>query len=331
MQKYTNDSNISLLMAVFLATDTYDHNLDPFTISATSLLRPLRQLILSSRVPPSQTAADISSQINNSMGTAIHDAIENAWNSNYEHAMKMLGYPAKLIDRIKINPSNDYLKNNPDCVPVYLEQRFKRPLTINGKTFTITGKVDFVAQGRVQDIKTTTAYTYQKGNKAEDYSNQGSIYRWLEPRKIVDDVMSIHFYFRDWQAYKLKSEKNYPPAMVHTKDYLLKSLPETETLITHKLTQYDNLKDADENQIPRCTDEELWMDGSVWKYYKDPDKLTRATKNFDSPQDAYAHKAEKGCGVVLEVKSPARACNYCPAFHACSQKDDLLRAGLLNL
>ena len=52
MTRYLNPSNVPLSLAVFLANDTYDY--EPGTISATGLMRPLRQIILSRRVPPEQ-------------------------------------------------------------------------------------------------------------------------------------------------------------------------------------------------------------------------------------------------------------------------------------
>ena len=49
MSKYINTEDTPLSVAVFLATDHYDY--DPNTISATRLLKPIRQTILSGRVP----------------------------------------------------------------------------------------------------------------------------------------------------------------------------------------------------------------------------------------------------------------------------------------
>jgi hypothetical protein len=46
----TNDQKIGLSMAVFLATDNYDYDPRPNCISATGLLKPPRQVVLSKRV-----------------------------------------------------------------------------------------------------------------------------------------------------------------------------------------------------------------------------------------------------------------------------------------
>ena len=47
MSVYLNPSQVPLSLAVFLATDNYDY--EPDTISATGLIRPLRQIILAKR------------------------------------------------------------------------------------------------------------------------------------------------------------------------------------------------------------------------------------------------------------------------------------------
>ena len=44
--EYTNKLNISLPLAVFLMYDSYDHDQRDNVISATGLLRPIKQLVL---------------------------------------------------------------------------------------------------------------------------------------------------------------------------------------------------------------------------------------------------------------------------------------------
>jgi len=44
--RYANVSDVPLALAVFLATDSYDYNPDPNTVSATTLLKPIRQIVL---------------------------------------------------------------------------------------------------------------------------------------------------------------------------------------------------------------------------------------------------------------------------------------------
>lgn len=77
MRKFTNQEGIPLALAVFLAQDSYDHEED--VISATTLLKPIRQTILAKRVPQEERLVDIAGLASSRIGTAIHDAIERAW------------------------------------------------------------------------------------------------------------------------------------------------------------------------------------------------------------------------------------------------------------
>lgn len=324
---YANVSEVPLALAVFLATDHYDHNDDPNVISATTLLKPLRQIILPNRIPAGEGLVSLADMMNSRMGTAIHDGIEKAWMTNYRTAMQALGLPQRVIDRVKINPlSQDLI--GPDDIPIYLEQRLIRQL---GK-WKITGKFDFIGEGKVQDFKSTSVFTYKKQTGADKYTQQGSIYRWLDPVKIHQDQMDIHYIFTDWKAGMIKSDPGYPPKRFHTQSFELMSLNETEAFIRKKLALIEQYWDAPEEEIPQCSDEELWRSEPQFKYYKNPEKTARSTKNFDTMQDAIIRLSEDGnVGIVKEVPGQVTACKYCPAFAACTQKDQLVAAGDLIL
>lgn len=326
--RFANVSEVPLALAVFLATDSYDHNDDPFTVSATTLLKPLRQIILPNRIPAGEGLVNLADMMNSRMGTAIHDGIEKAWMNNYRGAMTDIGLPQRVIDRVAINPPDAWLEENPDLIPIYLEQRLKRQL---GK-WTITGKFDFIGEGKVQDFKSTSTFTYKKQTSADKYTQQGSIYRWLDPKKIHQDRMDIHYIFTDWKGAMAKSDPSYPPKRFHTQSFELMSLNETEAFIRKKLGLIEQYWDAPEEEIPQCDDDELWRSEPQFKYYKNPEKTARSTKNFDTMQDAMIRLSEDGnVGIVKEVPGQVTACKYCPAFAACTQKDQLVAAGDLIL
>lgn len=325
-QLYTGTSDVPLALAVFLASDHYDHSDDPNEISATTLLKPLRQIILPSRIPPGEGLVSLVGMVKNRMGAAIHDGIEKAWKTNYQAAMQALGLPRRVIDRIRVNPPPSELTD--DIIPVYMEQRLKRKL---GR-WVITGKFDFVGEGAVQDFKSTSTFTYKKQVNATKYTQQGSIYRWLGPKLITQDTLQIHYIFTDWMAGKAKADPNYPPKPVHTQRFPLMSLAETEQFLRRKLELIEAYWDAPEDAIPLCDDEELWRSDPVFKYYANAENANtpgkRSTKNFDSHQEAMIFLHEKGSkGVVKAVPGQVTACKYCAAFAVCSQKDALIRSG----
>lgn len=326
-QRYANVSDVPLALAVFLASDSYDYNDDPYTISATSLLKPVRQTILAGRVPPGEGLVNLADMMSSRMGSAIHDGIERAWKTNHRQALKDIGLPSRVAEKVLVNP--DVNEVTEDHIPVYLEQRLSRKL---GK-WTVTGKFDFVGEGRVQDFKTTGTFTYRNQTNATKYSQQGSIYRWLNPRMITQDEMDIHYIFTDWKPGQAKTDPSYPPKRFHTQRYPLMGLQETEQFIQRKLEQLERYQSAQEGDIPECSDEDLWRSDPVFKYYKNGDTTAkRSTKNFSSRQDAVIYMGTNGnVGAIKEVPGLVTACKYCPAFAACSQKDRLIASGDLSM
>ena len=327
MNRLSNLQNIPLSMAVFLATDTYDYIDDPNHISATSLLKPLRQIVLASRVPASDGVQDISSRVSSALGSAIHDGIERSWKQYKEPSMLALGYPKRVVDLIRINPTEEETKDT-DIIPVYLEHRMFR--SING--YNISGKCDFIGEGMVEDFKSTSVYTVIHNTKDDDYILQGSIYRWLAPKIITEDVMRINWIFTDWSKAKARSDKNYPQNRLVSKTFNLLSLQETERFIVNKLNLIKQYMNAPEEDIPECSDDELWRSDPRYKYYKNPAKTTRSTKNYDTKEEATLHFIRDGSvGLVKEVPGRVKACLYCPAFMVCSQKDLLIERGDLEI
>lgn len=322
---YTNTTGISLTMAVFLAYDDYDYM--PNTISATSLMKSTRQYILSKRIPPSERITDISTLVASSMGTAIHSGIEKAWGSkNLPKIVKNLGYPEKVANNIKVNPSEEDIKNNPDIIPVY--QEIRSSMEILG--FTVTGKFDFVGEGMVQDFKSTSVWTYVYQSKLEDFITQLSIYKLLNPDKITKSVAQIHYIFTDWSK-AAATKKEYPPSKVLTQNVTLWDDDVTRKYIEKKLTAIITHTHSAQSSIPLCTDKELWKTSGTWKYYKDPTKLKRSTRNFDNATEASQMLVKDGnVGIVVHVPAQAKACHYCPAYSICEQAEALIESGELT-
>lgn len=326
MSKYANTSSVPLSLAVFLVTDNYDHDQDESTISATALIKPLRQIVLSARVPEDMTPVDLVNLVPSRMGSAIHDAIERSWKDNYPNALASLGYPKRVIEKIRINPKPEELTDG--VIPIYMEQRAKKTV---GK-FTVTGKYDFIGDGRVEDFKSTSTYTAINSTNDEKYIWQGSIYRWLNPQIITKDEMAIQFIFTDWSKAKAMADPKYPQQRIQQRILPLKSIQETDAFVTRKLNQIEQYWGATEEQLPPCTDTDLWRSEPVFKYYKNPEKRARSTKNFDNRHDAQLRYIEDGSvGIVVEQPGQVTACKYCPAFAVCSQKDALIASGDLVL
>ena len=321
--KITNNYNISLSLAVWLLHDEYDYVNEPNYISVTTLMKPLRHIILPRRIPRELVETDVSDFIARALGHSLHDSIEKSWVKGYKRSLALLGYPEKVIERVLINPTPEELASTPNAIPIYLEQRAKKTVEVNGKTWTVGGKFDMVAEGIVHDNKSTSAYTWVYGGRDEEHQQQGSLYRWLNPDKITEDFIRINYIFTDWQKAQAKQNPNYPQKRVESKDIVLLSEAEVQRWVEWKLQLVMKYWDAPERDIPNCTDEELWMSDPKFKYYADPAKTSgRSTKNFDSLLEANAFKAEKGNkGIVITVPGEPKRCDYCDAFPICTQKD----------
>lgn len=313
---FTNNTDIPLGLAVWLVEDNYDYIQDPNYYSVTELMRPLKQILLGRR-NQEERVTDLVDRIPSALGNALHTAIEQAWLKNAASSLKLLGYPEDIIARVLINPTDEQLKSVKDPIPVYLEQRAFKQV---GR-FRVGGKYDMVAEGIVQDNKSTSAYTWVYGGREDDYALQGSIYRWLNPDKITEDFIRINFIFTDWQKAQVAQNPLYPDSRCKHKDIPLLDITDTDRWVKDKLKLIEKYENASESEIPECSEEELWMTEPVHKYYADPNKTSgRSTKNFTDYAEALAFHQSKGRGVVITVQGEPKRCGYCPAFEICEQR-----------
>lgn len=334
MSTLKNDSNIPLSVAVYLASASYDFKPNPKALSATDFNRSVRQIILRNRIGGGELVSeptDIATLVKSKNGTAIHDSIEKTWLDERVRstALKALGYPQQVIDRIVVNPSTDYMDANPDCIPVYMEIR--NSMELDG--YTISGKFDFVGEGGLTDFKSTGTWKYKDLDKADkDYRTQGSIYKVLNPDIITNDHMTIVFWFTDWSQGRLKSDPNYPKAAIVPHKVKLMSDAETIAFMREFIGEIERYKDSPESELPDCNELQLWQDPPTYKYYKNPEKRSRSTANFTDFAAAQKRFIDDGAvGAVVTVPGKAKACKYCKAFDACTQKDRLIQQGLLDL
>ena len=324
--EYTNKNNVSLALAVFLMYDDYEYDERSNSISATGLIKPLRQLVLSKQNPALLKTVDIADLVATRMGSAIHKGCEDAWTDpkNVKNALTVLGASEDAIDNIKINPP--FVKHGE--TPVYVEQRAEKEII----DFIISGKYDLVLDGTLNDYKSTSVWTYIFDSNADSYVKQGSIYKWLSPDKITSDYININYIFTDWSAAKAREKKDYPQQRVLTKKYPLWSVEETENWIMNKIEAYKALADTPQEGLPECTKEELWASDTTYKYYKNPNKLDRSTKNFNTMDEALIRKSTDGdVGIIKTVPGEVKACRYCPVVSICNQAATMLADGRFTL
>jgi hypothetical protein len=233
--------------------------------------------------------------------------------------MKMLGYPDHIARNIFVNPTDEMLAADPKIIPIWLERRSMKEF----EGYLIGGKFDQAMDGRLFDTKSTSVWTYLYGSKEEDYILQGSIYRWLNQDIITEDHIYINYLFTDWQKSRALNEPDYPKIRIKEVPYKLMSIAETERWMRAKLQELSRCWDLPEEELPECNDKELWRSEPTYKYYADPSKTNgRSSKNFDNIIEAQSYLTSKGSkGIIKTVPGEPKACEYCPAFSICKQKD----------
>ena len=320
--KITNEHDVSLALAVWLLYDEYDYVDNPKYLSATTLLKPLKQIVMKHRVDFSNESIDVMDFAQASMGTGLHDSIEKAWKLGHKSALKKLGYPDRVVNAVVINPTKEDFDKNPDLIPVYIERRG----TKNLRGWLIGGKFDIVTEGLLQDFKSTSTYSWVAGSRDDEHKMQGSIYRWIHDDVITEDVIRINYIFTDFVKYMAANNPKYPARRIMHKDIPLLSYERTEAWLNEKLQLIEKYWDAPESEIPECTDEELWRTEPQFKYFSDPTKVdvpgARSTKNFDDMISARKFMAEKGGkGAIKVVEGQVKRCEYCTVAPICKQRE----------
>lgn len=308
MPLYTNHRRIPLPVAVWLADELY--NKDPTYISGSQLSRSNRQIVLSFRATKVQ---DLSSLVASRMGTAVHEALDAAWQRpDLISRMRAAGYESFM--GYEVNP----VLPTPGKHAIYIRQRFNEELA--GKI--ISGAPDLILSRRLYDYKSTSVFLYQK-KEDKDYMWQLTTYRWLGRDFIDDDVATIQFILKDWSEARAKKDPEYPQMPCPTLLVRVGTAEECRQRIVARVEELKALMSLDQSDLPTCSDEELWLDPPRYAYYKDPfaDGKGRASRVFDTYEEASTFMASKaGVGKIITRKGEPKACDYCEAASICEQR-----------
>jgi len=320
MTSYTNNEGIPLALCVLFVNDLYDHSSESNTISVTTLLDSVRQIILSLRATGEGTK-DVSDMVASAYGTSLHSSLEAAWLNPYK-ALEELGYPVSVVNKFIVNPKEDYDLKALNNIPVYVEQRSIKQIA----GWNISGKFDLVIDGRLNDLKNRKVWAYLNSSNDKKDILQASIYRWLNQDKVTEEDFSILWLFTDYNSLEALKNPLYPKQRWLEQKFKLLSIQEIEQYLNNKLGLINQYINSPESELPLCDSDELWMGKSVFKYYKAQGQA-RSTKNFNNAHDA--HKETSKGGYVLEVRGKAVRCGYCSASSVCSQYKSLINQGLI--
>lgn len=340
MGKLTHSPELPVSLAVWLSYDEYDYVDKENYISVTNLLKPTKQAVLAHRVKQhpvfKDKKIDVLSFFASRLGTAIHNSIEKTWDTNPQRFLRMLGYPEKVADDIVVFnestglPSAKELSELRSQGKIIVAQEIRMYRKFGD--YIIGGKIDFVFDGVPEDFKTVKTWAYGDKDKEEKELMQISMYRWLNPDLITSDTGKISQIFLDWIKGRAKNA-NYPPLPIVPTTHKLHSLENVEKFIGNKIAELERCAGLEEKDLPKCTAQDLWKNPNTYKYYTTQEQAnnpkSRSKKNFNSYMEAEKYRLEQGKGVIKMVEGQVKACNYCPGFELCQQKEEYLAAGIL--
>jgi len=293
--KFTNKFKLSDEFVHWLTFDTYDYNIDQMVLSATTLMKPIRALVLEQRWADDLTV-DVSELVASRYGTALHDSWEKC--------------------------------QIPNAIQ---EVRYYRDL----EGFKISGKVDLILDAdqpikRLADVKSTSVWNYILNKKDKDYIMQLSIYKWILEANdiIVSDFAEIKYVFTDWSKKDSIQKSDYPQSRITEKKIPLMKSDEVEAFIKTKLDAVSKARTLPDTMIAECTDEELWKDAPRYAVMKRGGK--KATKVYDSFHEAIKHSKTSQDFFVETRTGKARRCNYCNVRRFCTQYEQLLQNDMVD-
>lgn len=279
--RITNKMN---LPAAFVAMAEEQREIVDKTYSCTTLLKPVREIILNRR-HDAEIENDVSDMIWLLFGTAAHAILEKHDKTGY----------AEIV----------------------MQHTFE-----NG--YTLTGKCDLynaVAES-LEDYKTASVWKVLFSD-FEDWRRQGLIYAWLLA-KLGKPVKQLKFYalLKDWSArdYKLKKLKGefYPDCAVWTWQYTLQEndLAEIEEFIINKFDEIIIAESQADSEIKLCEPSDRWNKGDTYAICKNGRKT--ALRVLDTLEAAKAWQADNG-GDYIETRAgeDKRCMDYCNCCEYC--------------
>lgn len=233
--------------------------------SATTIIDSPRRVALFKRygegveyTPESQAASLV--------GTAVHDKMEELLK------MANVKHPSYLVERSVAHPVT---VSRPDVTTeagILLPRR---------KVWTrlLAGKFDILAEKKdLIDVKTCKTWKLIFDPDKVDWTKQLNIYCWLLlQRSIQVKTLTVVAFFMDWIASQALRSKTYPKEPIMEFKIPMWDSHEQERFITSRLLMHCEAEDTKDNDLPRCTMEEMWQNPEEYAIFKDQ-KAKRALK-----------------------------------------------------
>ena len=275
----TITNNLNLPHGLVAAVSPKRHN-EPGSLSATTLLKGVKEIILSERHWEEMTD-DAANRVWAVFGTAVHALLEQEGADDFtEETLSFEVAGIKVTGRI-----DNYN----------------------------------MSEGIVTDYKTASVWKV-KFREFDDWRRQGLTYAWLLMRNgfPVSKCRFVAL-LKDHSKTEAARHSDYPqePVYIYEFDVRESVLCDTEIRIANKVREYLILKDAPDDEIPACTAEERWASPDKWAVMKKGRKS--AVRVLDSQEEAEKLAMDDKALYVEYRKGASKKCEgYCPCREFCS-------------
>jgi len=202
----------------YLKTQFYDTERAGDSFSATAMLRPVQEIILTRR-HNDEIIVKASDLVWSILGSSTHAVLEKGFDGKYQQEERVF----KIVEGIPVS-----------------------------------GKFDLIKDNAINDFKVTTVYRVTFGYSEEDWIKQLSTYRWLMyPTRILSDEGKIIAILRDWNA-KEVDNIGYPAFPMLEIKLKLMSYEDTEAMVTEKILDIKKALELKDEELPACTLEDRW-------------------------------------------------------------------------
>lgn len=267
---------------------------DPYTkgdadISCTSLIDSPRIYALKNK-HGCDLVEDVSERIWSLLGQAVHNILERAADSS------------QIVEK-----------------RLYMQ--------CNG--WTLSGQFDHMVLGdKLSDYKVTSVWSVIYGN--DKWEPQLNVLAELcRANGYAVSGLQIVTFLRDWQRFKAKFDKNYPPFQVHTINIPLWSRDEAQKYINERIRMH---RDAG-THLPLCSDNDMWKKQDKYAVIKKGRvKALRVLDSMDEAcqwcvdhrigetDDDNGYVLYKGTSIEKRPGEYTRCENYCSVSDYCEQR-----------
>ena len=255
------------------------HN-EPGTISATTLLKGEKEIVLTDR-HFDEITVDASDMVWATFGSAFHLLMEHQEDDSFK------------------------------------EERFEVPVgkfTVTGKV----DRYDLERE-ILEDWKTASVWKIIYGDFA-DWREQGLTYAWLlKQNGLTVKKCRFVALLKDHSKAEAKRKAEYPqkPVYVYEFDVTDEELEAVENRIVTKVAKVASAYELEDDKIAPCTAEERWATSDKYAVMKDGRKT--ALKVCDTKEEAEKLLSELGGTRIEERKGESKKCaDYCPCREFCN-------------